>query len=65
MPNFKKRSTMSGLMMTRKEGDRIVVNNGEMLIEVVQIKGKYVRLCFHASKEITIKREECATEGTP
>jgi len=58
MPQFKKRATMGGLMMTRKEGQRVVVNHGEITIEIVEIKGKYVRLAFKANKEIEIQREE-------
>lgn len=65
MPQFKKRASISGLMMTRKEGQKIIVNHGEITVEVVEIKGKYVRLAFKANKEIDIQREEVvkATEG--
>lgn len=58
MPNFRKRSTIGGLMITRKEGQKVVVNKGEICIEIMEIKGKYVRLAFSASKEIQIQREE-------
>lgn len=44
--------------MTRKEGEQISVNNGEILIEIVEIHGKTAKLCFQASKEISIKRVE-------
>lgn len=63
MPNFSKKATIQGLNITRKQGERIIVNNGEILIEVVEIKGKYVRLCFQADKEISIAREILPKEG--
>lgn len=64
MPSFSKKATIQGLNITRKQGERIIVNNGEILIEVVEVKGRYVRLVFQANKEIKITREIKSTEGT-
>lgn len=44
--------------MTRREGEKIAVNRGEIIIEIVSIKGKYVRMVFQASKDIHIIRAE-------
>jgi carbon storage regulator CsrA len=64
MSHFTKKATLRGLMMTRKEGQQIVINHGELLIEVVEVRGKYVRLAFQASKEIDIQRAESEKEAT-
>lgn len=48
------------LVITRKVGERIVLNHGEVRIEIVDVKGKFVRLAFQANKEISIQREESA-----
>lgn len=58
MPAFSRASGQGGLVITRKQGQRIVINRGEVILEVVEIKGKQVRLAFVASKEIHIRREE-------
>jgi sRNA-binding carbon storage regulator CsrA len=57
MPKFKQKATIRGLMIQRREGQKVTVNHGEIVIEVVEVRGKYVRLCFQASKEIVIQRE--------
>lgn len=64
MPMFDKRSTTKGLVITRRPGETIAINRGEIMIEVVQIKGKYVRLAFQANKaEISIQRGEVVNAG--
>lgn len=64
MPRFNRKSLMGGLCMTRKVGERIIINNGELIIEVVETRGRYVRLAFKSHKEITIQREpKPATEA--
>ena len=45
-------------MTTRKIGEQVIINHGEIKIEVVDIKGSRVKLCFQASKEISIVRYE-------
>jgi carbon storage regulator CsrA len=62
MSKFTKRATIKGLVITRKEGDQILVNHGEIRIEVVEVKGKCVRLAFQAAKDVTIHRAEASAE---
>jgi carbon storage regulator len=45
------------LVLTRKVGERIVINENTIL-EVVSIDSKEVRLSFNAPKNVTIDREE-------
>lgn len=56
----KKKATMQGcLVLTRRVGEKVLLNHGEVTIEVVEIKGKSVRLAFLAQdKGISIRREE-------
>lgn len=56
MSRFEKKARLRGLVMTFKPREQISINHGEVRIEVVQIKGSYVRLCFSAEKEIHILR---------
>ncbi len=58
MNPHKRRSSISGLVITSREGDQVIINNGEIIIEVVSIKGKQVRVCFQAHKDISIKRQD-------
>lgn len=60
MNGWNRKATIGGLLITRKEGQKMTINYGELVIEVVQIKGKTVRLAFNASKEISIQRLEVA-----
>ncbi len=62
MRNFTKKAQLKGLVFTRKEGDQILVNGGEIRIEIVEISGRWVRLAFEASKEISIRRAEAKKE---
>jgi carbon storage regulator CsrA len=58
MSDFYRRSSIGGLCFTRKTGERITINNGEIVVEVVQIKGSYVRLAFKGAREINVVRTE-------
>jgi carbon storage regulator CsrA len=62
MNKYTKKSSIGGLVLARKTGERVVINRGELLIEVVEIKKAIVRLAFVASKEIIIQRGEVSTE---
>lgn len=55
---FDKTSSIKGLILNRKAGQKVLVNKGEIEIEVVEIKGGQVRLAFKAHKEIIIQRSE-------
>lgn len=62
---FQKHSKMGGLMISRKEGQGILINHGELRIEIVEVRGKYVRLAFKGSKEIQIGRAEAEELKAP
>jgi carbon storage regulator len=46
------------LILSRKETERIVIDNGRIVITVVQCKNGKVRLGFEASPEVQVNREE-------
>lgn len=46
------------LVLSRKIGQKILLNNGEITLVVVDIRGDRVRLGFQAPPEVTIHREE-------
>ena len=45
-------------MLTRGPTDKVVINHGELTIEVVEIIGQSVRMSFLATKDISIERGE-------
>lgn len=57
------RSSIGGLVLTLKKKGRVIINKGEIVIELVQIKGGEVRLAIKAHKEIDIQRGAKADEG--
>ena len=62
---FNRKSSIRGLVTTRRVGEQVIINHGELVIEVVAVKGKAVRLCFQASKDISIERGEKITDPVP
>lgn len=58
MAKFTRKSALGGLMLNRKEGQSITINHGEVIIEVVEIRGKEVRLAFRAARDVVILRKE-------
>ena len=50
------------LVLTRKLGEKITINNGEITITVVQIKGKQIRLGIKAPEGTPIHRHEIQEE---
>lgn len=54
------------LVLTRKKGEQIIVNN-DITIEVVEIRGDKVRIGVKAPKEVSIHRLEVhrAIHGEP
>jgi carbon storage regulator CsrA len=55
---FERKSYSGGLVLTIKEGGNVVINSGELVIELVSIRGKQARLSFKANEEIKILRGE-------
>lgn len=49
---------MSKLVITRRIGERLFIEEDIIKIDIVNIKGNQVRLAIEAPKEITIHREE-------
>ena len=46
------------LVLTRSVGERLFIHNGEIKIQVLEVKGSQVRIGIEAPKSITIHREE-------
>lgn len=46
------------LVLTRSIGERLFIQNGEIKIQVLEVKGSQVRIGIEAPKEISIHREE-------
>ena len=46
------------LVLTRSVGERLFVNDGEIKIQVLEVKGNQVRIGIDAPKHIAIHREE-------
>ena len=55
---FKNKSRIGGLLVTRNVGSGVIINNGEILIEIVDICGKEVRVAIKAHDDIKIDRIE-------
>ncbi len=46
------------LVLTRSIGERLIINNGEIRLSVLEIKGNQVRLGIDAPKSVSVHREE-------
>ena len=46
------------LVLTRSIGERLFIQNGEIKIQVLEVKGNQVRIGIEAPKNISIHREE-------
>jgi len=46
------------LVLTRSVGERLIINEGEIKLNVLEVKGNQVRLGIDAPKHISIHREE-------
>ncbi len=46
------------LVLTRSVGERLFVQDGEIKIQVLEVKGNQVRIGIEAPKHIAIHREE-------
>jgi carbon storage regulator len=46
------------LVLTRKEGERIVVNGKELVITILRVEGNRCRIGFEAPEQVEILRGE-------
>lgn len=46
------------LVLTRSVGERLIINNGEIKLNVLEVKGNQVRIGIDAPRHITVHREE-------
>ena len=46
------------LVLTRSVGERLFIQDGEIKIQVLEVKGNQVRIGIEAPKDIAIHREE-------
>ena len=46
------------LVLTRSVGERLIINDGEIKLNVLEVKGNQVRIGIDAPKHITVHREE-------
>jgi carbon storage regulator len=46
------------LSLTRKPGQSVILNNGRIRVQVVEVQGNRVRLGFVAPPEMPVDREE-------
>lgn len=55
---------MAGLTLVRKVGEAIRID-GDVLITILEIKGKYARVAIEAPKSVRIDREETVEHPVP
>lgn len=46
------------LVLTRSVGERLIINDGEIKLSVLEVKGNQVRIGIDAPKSVVIHREE-------
>ena len=46
------------LVLTRSVGERLIINDGEIKLNVLEVKGNQVRLGIDAPKHVIVHREE-------
>lgn len=46
------------LVLTRSVGERLIINDGEIQVDVLEIKGNQVRIGIRAPKDVSVHREE-------
>lgn len=59
---------MSGLVLQRKRGQRVVItlpDRREVVVELLDATGGSARMLFHGPRDIAIDREEVANERRP
>ncbi len=46
------------LVLTRSVGERLIINNGEIKLCILEVKGNQVRIGIEAPRHISVHREE-------
>ncbi len=46
------------LVLTRSIGERLIINDGEIKISVLEVKGNQVRIGIDAPRDVSVHREE-------
>ena len=46
------------LVLTRSVGERLIINNGEIKLSILEVKGNQVRIGIDAPKSVSVHREE-------
>ena len=46
------------LVLTRSVGERLIINDGEIKLNVLEVKGNQVRIGIDAPRNISVHREE-------
>ena len=46
------------LVLTRTIGEKLIVNNGEIKVSILEVKGNQVRIGIDAPKSVSVHREE-------
>jgi carbon storage regulator len=46
------------LVLTRSVGERLIINDGEIKLSVLEVKGSQVRLGIDAPRDVSVHREE-------
>ena len=46
------------LVLTRSVGERLIINDGEIKISILEVKGNQVRIGIDAPRSVSVHREE-------
>ena len=46
------------LVLTRSVGERLIINDGEIKLSVLEVKGSQVRIGIEAPRSVSVHREE-------
>ncbi len=46
------------LILTRKPSESILINDNQVEVKILEVKGRYVRLGINAPKDVSVHREE-------
>lgn len=52
------REVKSMLVLTRCVGERLIINDGEIQLNVLEVKGNQVRIGINAPRHVSVHREE-------